>query len=465
MSRARHQGGRPAVHGFPGHLAALHDSRSTSSTRKCSKTAWASTAPASAAGRRSTRATCSSCRRPTRRSSIRSPRSPRWCMICNMQDPITREDYTRDPRNVARKAVNYLKSTGIADTCFIGPEAEFFIFDDVRFDQTPNSGYFHLDSEEGQWNRGKDYRSSGKTNLGYKLRHKEGYFPVPPADALMDIRNEMMHDDDRVRTRRRSPAPRSGHRRPERNRPAVRRAGADGRQDVHVQVHHQERRQEVQQDRHVHAQAAVLATTAPACTRTFRCGRAASRCSPAAATPASARWPCTPSAACSKHAPAILAFTNPTTNSYKRLVPGYEAPVNLAYSQRNRSASCRIPMYSPSPKAKRVEFRCPDPSCNPYLAFAAIMMAALDGIQNKIHPGEPLDKDIYDLAPEELAEVPKTPGSLDESLQRAGQGPRVPAPRRRVHRRRDQHLDQLQAEERSRRDAPAAASVRVLLVL
>ena len=146
-----------------------------------------------------------------------------------------------------------------------------------------------------------------------------------------------------------------------------------------------------------------------------------------------------------KHAPAILAFTNPTTNSYKRLVPGYEAPVNLAYSQRNRSASCRIPMYSPSPKAKRIEFRCPDPSCNPYLAFATVMMAALDGIQNKIHPGEPLDKDIYDLAPEELAEVPKTPGSLDESLAGPGEGPRVPAPRRRLHRRRDQHLDQLQA--------------------
>ncbi len=154
-----------------------------------------------------------------------------------------------------------------------------------------------------------------------------------------------------------------------------------------------------------------------------------------------------------KHAPAILAFTNPTTNSYKRLVPGYEAPVNLAYSQRNRSASCRIPMYSPSPKAKRVEFRCPDPSCNPYLAFAAMLMAVLDGIQNKIHPGEPLDKDIYDLAPEELAEVPKTPGSLDEVARRAGEGPRVPAPRRRVHARRDRHLDLVQAEERSRRDA------------
>ena len=182
---------------------------------------------------------------------------PTLCMICNVQDPITREDYTRDPRNVARKAVNYLKSTGVADTCFIGPEAEFFIFDDVRFDQTPNSGYFYIDSEEGQWNRGKDYSRSGKTNLGYKLRHKEGYFPVPPADALMDIRNEMMLTMIECGTRRRSPAPRSGHRRPERNRPAVRRAGEDGRQHVLVQVHHQERRQEVQQDRHVHAQAAV----------------------------------------------------------------------------------------------------------------------------------------------------------------------------------------------------------------
>ncbi len=165
-----------------------------------------------------------------------------------------------------------------------------------------------------------------------------------------------------------------------------------------------------------------------------------------------------------RHAPAILAFSNPTTNSYKRLVPGYEAPVNLAYSQRNRSASCRIPMYSPSPKAKRVEFRCPDPSCNPYLAFSAMLMAIIDGIQNKLSPGEPLDKDIYDLAPEELAEVPKTPGSLEEGASGLAKGSPVPAAGRRVHARRGRHLDLVQDRERSRRDAAAAPSLRILLV-
>ena len=336
---------------------------------------------------------------------------PTLVMVCNVQDPITREDYSRDPRNVARKAVNYLKSTGIADTCFIGPEAEFFVFDDVRFDQNAHEGYFHLDSVEAEWTRG---RAEGP-NLGYKLRHKEGYFPCPPADQLMDLRNEMMqtmiqcgidveaqhHEvatagqceidmrfQELVRMADqmclykyivRNVAHRHGKTATFMPKPMY----GDNGSGMHTHI-------SLWKDGHplfagsgyaglsemaLHAMGGIL-----------------------------------------RHAPAILAISNPTTNSYKRLVPGYEAPVNLAYSQRNRSASCRIPMYSASPKTKRIEFRCPDPTCNPYLAFSAILLAAIDGIQNKIHPGAPLDRDIYDMPPEELANVPKAPGSLDEAL-------------------------------------------------
>ncbi len=332
-------------------------------------------------------------------------------MICNIQDPITREDYTRDPRNVARKAVNYLKSTGIADTCYIGPEAEFFIFDDIRFDQRAHEGYYHIDSIEGEWNRGR----VESPNLGYKLRHKEGYFPVPPADQLMDIRNEMMQ------------------------------TMIDCGMDVEAQHHEVATAGQCEID----LRFAELVKMADAmCMYKYIIKNVAKKYNKTVTfmpkplygdngsgmhTHVSLWKANEPLFAGSgyaglsemalyaiggllKHAPAILAFSNPTTNSYKRLVPGYEAPVNLAYSQRNRSASCRIPMYSASPKSKRVEFRCPDPSCNPYLSFSAILMAVIDGIQNKIHPGDPLDKDIYDLAPEELAEVPKTPGSLDEAL-------------------------------------------------
>ncbi|HVX59759.1 MAG TPA: type I glutamate--ammonia ligase [Pirellulales bacterium] len=332
-------------------------------------------------------------------------------MICNIQDPITREDYTRDPRNVARKAVNYLKSTGIADTCYIGPEAEFFIFDDIRFDQRAHEGYYHIDSIEGEWNRG---RVEGP-NLGYKLRHKEGYFPVPPADQLMDIRNEMMQ------------------------------TMIDCGMDVEAQHHEVATAGQCEID----LRFAELVKMADAmCMYKYIIKNVARKYNKTVTfmpkplygdngsgmhTHISLWKGNEPLFAGSgyaglsemalhaiggilKHAPAILAFSNPTTNSYKRLVPGYEAPVNLAYSQRNRSASCRIPMYSASPKSKRIEFRCPDPSSNPYLAFSALLMAVVDGIQNKINPGDPLDKDIYDLAPEELAEVPKTPGSLDEAL-------------------------------------------------
>ena len=336
---------------------------------------------------------------------------PTLSMICNIVDPITREDYSRDPRNVARKAVNYLKSTGIADTAFFGPEAEFFIFDDVRFDQNPHEGYYHVDSIEGEWNRGR----VENPNLGYKLRHKEGYFPVPPADQMMDLRNEMMV--------------------------VLIECGID------VEAQHHEVGTAGQAEIDLRFQELVTMADAMLMykyiiknvakrrgkTVTFMPKPVFADNGSGMHTHLSLWKEGEPLFAGSgyaglsdmglhtiggilKHAPAVLAFTNPTTNSYKRLVPGFEAPVNLAYSQRNRSACCRIPMYSPSPKSKRVEFRCPDPSCNPYLAFSALLMACIDGIQNKISPGEPMDKDIYDLPPEEAAEVAQTPGSLDEAL-------------------------------------------------
>ena len=332
-------------------------------------------------------------------------------MICNIQDPITREDYSRDPRNVARKSVNYLKSTGIGDTCFIGPEAEFFIFDDIRYEQTPNQAFYMLDSIEGQWNRGRDE----KPNLGHKLRHKEGYFPVPPADQMMNIRNEMMQtmieSGLNVECQHHE-------------------VGTAGQAEIDLKFD-----ELVKMADHMMMYKYIVKNVAARHNRmaTFMpkpifgdngsgmhthislwkggdplfAGSGYAGLSEAALHAAGGLL---------KHAKAICAFTNPTTNSYKRLVPGFEAPVNLAYSQRNRSASVRIPMYSPSPKAKRLEFRCPDPSCNPYLAFSAMLMAVVDGIQNKIDPGEPLDKDIYDLSPEELKDVPQTPRSLEEAL-------------------------------------------------
>ncbi len=336
---------------------------------------------------------------------------PTLSMICNIQDPITREDYSRDPRNVARKAVNYLKSTGIADTAYFGPEAEFFIFDDIRFDQKEHQAFYYIDSVEGQWNRGRDEGP----NLGYKLRHKEGYFPVPPADQMMNIRNEMMQT----------------------------------MMDCGIEVEAQHHEVGTAGQSEIDLRFAELVAMADTLlmykyiiknvakrynkTVTFMPKPIFSDNGSGMHTHVSLWKGGEPLFAGGgyaglsdealfaiggilKHAPAILAFTNPTTNSYKRLVPGFEAPVNLAYSQRNRSACCRIPMYSPSPKTKRIEFRCPDPSCNPYLAFSAILMAAIDGIQNKMDPGGPLDKDLYDLPPEEAAEVPQTPGSLDAVL-------------------------------------------------
>ncbi len=336
---------------------------------------------------------------------------PTLVLYCNILDPITKERYTRDPRNIAQKAENYLLSTGLADTCYIGPEAEFFIFDDIRYDQTPNSGYYFIDSNEGIWNSGRDE----KPNLGYKLRYKEGYFPIPPSDDTHNIRSEMVK--------------------------LMLDCG------INVECHHHEVATGGQAE--IDMRYAPLTQMADQLTlykyiiknvakkngktvtfmpkplfsdngsgmhchiSLWKGGKPIFAGNKYAGLSQEALWFI---GGLLKHAHALVAITNPTTNSYKRLVPGYEAPVNIAYSARNRSACCRIPMYSPSPKAKRIEFRVPDPSCNPYMAFAALLMAGLDGIQNKIDPGEPMDKDLYDLPPEEKALIPQVPGSLAEAL-------------------------------------------------
>ena len=332
-------------------------------------------------------------------------------LICNICDPITGEDYTRDPRNIARKAEAYLKSTGLADTGYIGPEAEFFIFDDVRFDQNAHEGYYHIDSNEGQWNSGR----IENPNSGYKIRYKEGYFPVPPTDTLQDIRSEMMLTLERIGI----PIEAQHHE-----------VATGGQCEIDMRfgplVHMADAMLKYKYIvKNVARKYNKTATFMPKPLfgdngsgmhvhlslwkgdKNLFAGEGYAGMSETAMYAIGGIL---------KHAPALLAFTSPTTNSYKRLVPGYEAPVNLAYSRRNRSAAVRIPMYSTSPKAKRLEFRCTDPSCNPYLAFSAILMAAVDGILNKVDPGEPLDKDIYDLPPEELAKVPQTPGSLREAL-------------------------------------------------
>jgi glutamine synthetase len=336
---------------------------------------------------------------------------PTLNLICNIVDPITHEDYSRDPRNVARKAQAYLKRSKIADAAYFGPEAEFFIFDDIRYDQRPDAAFFYIDSVEAEWNRGRQEHP----NLGYKVRFKEGYFPCPPMDHLMDIRNEMMKtlNDCGLNVE-------CQHHE----------VGTAGQSEIDLRFDEM-----VTMADKVMMYKYIIKNVARKYNKTvtfmpkpiYGDNGSGMHCHFSLWKEGQPLFAGDGYAGLSqlalyaiggilKHAPAILAFSNPTTNSYKRLVPGYEAPVNLAYSQRNRSAACRIPMYSNSPKAKRIEFRCPDPSCNPYLAFSAVMMAALDGIDNKIEPGEPLDKDIYDLPPEEAAVVPKTPGSLGEAL-------------------------------------------------
>lgn len=332
-------------------------------------------------------------------------------IIGDIYDPLTRQKYSRCPRNIAQKAEAYLQSTGLADTAYFGPEAEFFIFDDIRFDQNANSGFYFIDSVEGRWNSGKDEGP----NLGYKPRYKEGYFPVPPGDAFHDLRSEMLLTMEAC--------------------------------GLEVECHHHEVATGGQAEidlKYGHLVKTaddlllykyIVKNTARKHGKTvtfmpkplYADNGSGMHCHMSLWKDGQPLFAGDGYAGLSemalyyiggilKHAQALIALTNPTTNSFKRLVPGYEAPVNLAYSQRNRSAACRIPVYSNSPKAKRVEFRCPDPTCNPYLAFSAMLMAGLDGIANKIHPGEPLDRDIYDLTPQELAEVPSTPASLSDAL-------------------------------------------------
>jgi glutamine synthetase len=338
-------------------------------------------------------------------------KEPTLSLIGDIFDPITRERYQRDPRGVAIRAESYLKSTGIADNAYFGPEAEFFIFDDVRFDQKENMGYYYIDSQEGSWNTGRDENP----NLGYKPRYKEGYFPVPPTDAFQDLRSEMMltlmEIGCEIETQHHEVAT-AGQAEIDMKFDSLTRMG-DKLMAYKYVVRNVARRhgktvtfmakplfKDNGSGMHVHL--SLWKGDKP-----LFAGNAYAGLSSLALNFIGGVL---------RHASAVLAFTNPTTNSYKRLVPGFEAPVNLAYSQRNRSAAVRIPMYSPSPKAKRIEFRCPDPMCNPYLAFSAVLMAGLDGIENKIDPGEPLDKNIYDLPPSELSKISKAPGTLDEAL-------------------------------------------------
>lgn len=336
---------------------------------------------------------------------------PTLSLICNIVDPITKEPYARDPRYVAQKAVSYMRSTGIADTAYFGPEAEFFIFDDIRYDQNAQSGYYFLDSNEGIWNSGRD----GGPNLGYKPRHKEGYFPVPPTDSLDDIRSEMVTVMQKsgiyVEAQHHEVATAGQGEIDMRFSPMVKMAD-------HLLLF----KYIVKNVAFAHGKTATFmpkpvfgdnGSGMHTHQSLWKDGEPLFAGSEYAGISEMALYYI---GGIIKHAKAIAAFTNPTTNSYKRLVPGFEAPVNLAYSARNRSAAIRIPMYSPSPKAKRIEVRFPDPSCNPYMAFAAMLMAGLDGIENRLYPGEAMEKDLYELPPEEVAKIPQMPGSLDEAL-------------------------------------------------
>jgi glutamine synthetase len=330
---------------------------------------------------------------------------------CFVHDPVTLEPYSRDPRHIARKAEAYLLTTGIADTAYFGPEAEFFIFDHVEYGQGVNYANYRVDSVEGHWNTDRQERP----NLGFKLRTQEGYFPVPPNDKFQDLRSEMILTMEKM--------------------------------GIEIEVQHHEVATAGQAE--IDMRFDSLATMADKLTLYKYVVKSVAYANGYSATfmpkplfqengsgmhchqslwkdgeplfygdgygglSDMGRWYV---GGLLKHARAVLAFAAPTTNSYKRLVPGYEAPVNLVYSQRNRSAACRIPLYSSSPKAKRIEFRCPDASCNPYLAFSAMLLAGLDGVQNKIEPPEPMEKDLFDLPAAELAKIAHTPGSLEEAM-------------------------------------------------
>jgi glutamine synthetase len=337
--------------------------------------------------------------------------APTLVLICNIVDPVTREAYTRDPRNIAQKADAYLKSSGIGDVAYFGPEAEFFIFDDIRFESTRYAAFYEIDSVEGNWNTGRDEGP----NLGYKPRHKEGYFPVPPMDKFQDLRTEMLLTLENlgieVEAQHHEVATAGQAEIDMRFKPLLQMSdqlmwfkyvlkNVAYRHNHTVTFMPKPLFEDNGTGMHTHI--SIWKGDQP-----LFAGDKYAGVSQEALYGIGGIL---------KHCRALTAFTNPTTNSYKRLVPGFEAPVNLAYSSRNRSAAVRIPMYSASPKAKRIEFRTPDPSCNGYLAFSAMLMAVIDGIQNKIDPGDPLDKDIYNLPPEELAEIPSAPGSLDEAI-------------------------------------------------
>ncbi len=338
-------------------------------------------------------------------------KEPSLVLIGNIFDPMTREAYTRDPRYIAQKAESYLKRTGIGDTAYIGPEAEFFIFDNVRFESGRNRSFYEVDSVEGIWNSGRDEAP----NLGYKPRHKEGYFPVPPMDKFQDLRTEMLLTLQQVgidvECQHHEVATAGQGEIDMRYKPLL----EMGDQLVWFKyilknVAHLDNRTLTFMPKPLFEDNGTGMHTHISI---WKDGNPLFAGDKYAGVSQEALYAI---GGILKHCQALCAFTNPTTNSYKRLVPGFEAPVNLAYSSRNRSAAIRIPMYSESPKAKRIEFRTPDPSCNGYLAFSAILMAVLDGIENKLDPGEPLDKDIYGLPPEQLAEIPSAPGSLDEAL-------------------------------------------------
>ena len=338
---------------------------------------------------------------------------PTLSFVCDVRDPITEGPYSRDPRYVAKKAEDHLKSTGIADISYWGPELEHFIFDDVRYEQNEHSGYYFVDSEEGIWNSGLD---GADPNLGHRPRYKQGYFPTPPADSLQDVRSEMvlkMIDygiDIEVHHHE---------------------VGTAGQGEIDMRYRSLTRMADQVM---LHKYIVKNVAHSYGKTATFMPKPLFGDNGSGMHTHQSLWKDGTPLFYDSqgyalmsqmglyyiggllKHSPALLAFCAPTTNSYRRLVPGFEAPVNLAYSQRNRSACCRIPVYTKAPEAKRVEFRSPDPSCNPYFAFAAMMMAGLDGVVNKIDPGDPLDADLYELSLEEAAKVQQVPGSLDAVL-------------------------------------------------
>ena len=339
-------------------------------------------------------------------------RVPTLSLVCDVRDPLTREKYWRDPRYIAQKAEAHLLSTGLADTAYFGPEAEFFIFDNVRFDQNQHSGYYFIDSEEGIWNSGKE----GQSNLGYRPRYKEGYFPTAPTDSLQDLRSEavlkMIQAGIDIEVHHHEVATAGQGEIDMRFQSLTRMADqvllykyilknvarahnktvtfmpkplfGDNGSGMHVHISLWKGGNNLFFDPEGYAQLSITGMH-------FIGGLLA-------------------------HSPALLAFCAPTTNSYRRLVPGYEAPVNLVYSQRNRSAAVRIPVYSLSPRTKRIEYRPPDPSCNPYLAFPALLMAGLDGIKKEMDPGFPMDVDIYELEPEKAKKIKTVPGSLEETL-------------------------------------------------